>query len=145
MKGLRIGGSEDVKGYGGFSLRVRMPPDLTFHARPGQVTPLRTSVDAGPWLSLNATYGGSNQTGIAVFGHPTNPGAPQPWILRQKRSMQNPVFPGRDPVAIPRDKPLELRYRLVLYRGPVKPEAIEQWYRDFCDTRPVYREVFPRK
>ena len=31
--------------------------------------------------------------------------------------MQNAVDPGRQPVAIPRDRPVILRYRIVLHRG----------------------------
>ena len=49
--------------------------------------------------------------------HPSLPNFPQPWILRRKTSMQNPVYPGPHPVALPREDPLVLRYRLVLHRG----------------------------
>jgi hypothetical protein len=31
--------------------------------------------------------------------------------------MQNAVYPGRQPVAISRDRPVILRYRIVLHRG----------------------------
>jgi hypothetical protein len=38
--------------------------------------------------------------------------------------MQNAVYPGRQPVAIPRDRPVILRYRIVLHRGELPPADI---------------------
>jgi hypothetical protein len=40
--------------------------------------------------------------------------------------MQNAVYPGRQPVAIPRDRPVILRYRLVLHRGELATSDIER-------------------
>ncbi len=54
-------------------------------------------------------------SGLAILCHPSLPDFPQPWILRRKTSMQNPIYPGPDPVALPREDPLVLRYRLVLH------------------------------
>ncbi len=31
--------------------------------------------------------------------------------------MQNAKYPGADPVLLPRDEPLTLRYRLIVHRG----------------------------
>ena len=52
--GIRIGGSEDPKGYGGFSVRVRMPDGLVFTGEGGPVTPEELQVEAGPWVDLSA-------------------------------------------------------------------------------------------
>ena len=49
---VSIGGSEDDKGYGGFSPRLRMPVDPVFTGPSGNVEPQRTAVAAGQWLSL---------------------------------------------------------------------------------------------
>jgi len=38
--------------------------------------------------------------------------------------MQNAVYPGRQPVAIPRDRSAILRYRIVLHRGELAPADI---------------------
>jgi hypothetical protein len=40
--------------------------------------------------------------------------------------MQNAVYPGRQPVAIRRDRPVVLRYRIVLHRGELAPADIER-------------------
>jgi hypothetical protein len=36
------------------------------------------------------------------------------WILRRETSMQNCVWPGRAPVALPKDKPLRLQSTLII-------------------------------
>jgi len=131
--GIRIGGSEDPKGYGGFSVRVRMPDGLVFAGEDGPVTPDELQVGAGPWVDLSAPYGkDGTESGVAILVHPSSPGFPQPWILRQKGSMQNPVFPGREAVDVPADRPLVLRYRLVVHRGVVSTADIQEWQKEYA-------------
>jgi hypothetical protein len=126
--GIRIGGSEDPKGYGGFSVRVRMPEGLTFAGEGGPVTPEELQVEAGPWVDVSAPYGKDGaRSGVAILVHPSSPGFPQPWILRQRGSMQNPVFPGREAVDVPADRALVLRYRLVVHRGAASTADIQGW------------------
>lgn len=132
---VRIGGSDDVKGYGGFSPRLRLPKDIRFTAEQGEVEPQKTAVDASPWMDLSGTFdaaAGSNRetltSGVAMLCHPSLPGFPQQWILRKARSMQNPVFPGRTPVKLPGKEPLELRYRLIVHRGPASKEQLSSWF-----------------
>jgi hypothetical protein len=128
VPGIRIGGSEDPKGYGGFSVRVRMPDGLTFAGEGGPVTPEELQVEAGPWVDVSAPYGKDGaRSGVAILVHPSSPGFPQPWILRQKGSMQNPVFPGREAVDVPADRALVLRYRLVVHRGVASTADIQGW------------------
>ncbi len=115
---LYIGGSNDEKGYGGLSIRIRMPDDLIFRSKKGKVTPENLQVDAGPWMDFTAAFGkGQSLTGVTLFCHPGNTGYPQKWILRQKSSMQNVVFPGQHLVHIPIDQPLVLKYRLMIHNG----------------------------
>jgi hypothetical protein len=126
VDGVEIGGSEDAKGYGGFSYRVVMPPDIRFTGAQGAVTPIENAVDASPWMDVTGTYGSSGKSGVTVLTHPSTTGFPQRWILRARSSMQNAVYPGRQPTAIPRDRPLLLRYRLVLHRGELPAAEIER-------------------
>lgn len=123
VDGVEIGGSEDAKGYGGFSFRVVMPPDIRFTGAQGVVTPIENAVSPSPWMDVSGSYGAPG-SGLAVLTHPTTTGYPQAWILRAKGSMQNAVYPGREPVAIPRERPVILRYRLVLHRGELAPAEI---------------------
>jgi hypothetical protein len=130
--GLRIGGSEDEKGYSGFSLRVRLPNDVRFSGRDGVVEPKVEAVAAGPWMDISASFSERGTSGITVLCHPSSPGFPQPWVIRSSRSMQNPAWPGRDAVPLPQDKPLALRYRLVLHRGPVSSQTADAWQAEYA-------------
>ncbi len=117
---VRLGGSEDDKGYGGFSVRVAMVDDLRFVAASGPVEPERLAMDLGDWVDFSGDFSGSGtRSGLAILVHPTSAGFPQSWILRspERPSMQNPVWPGADPVRLERDEPVRLRYRLVVHRG----------------------------
>ena len=69
--------------------------------------------------------------GVAIICHPDNPMFPEKWILRKKGSMQNPVFPGREPVALSMTDPLILKYRLIIYAGHLHAQVFEQNVKDF--------------
>lgn len=135
---VRIGGSDDVKGYGGFSPRLRLPKDIRFTAEAGGVEPQKTAVNASPWIDISGTFDEANGnrkgsiSGVAILCHPSLPGFPQKWILRKARSMQNPVYPGRTPVKISTKEPLELRYRLIVHRGSASKEQISNWYEAYA-------------
>jgi hypothetical protein len=117
---MRLGGSEDAKGYGGFSTRIPLPEGLAFTGTDGPVEPTTLSVEAGPWLDFSGNLGKTGKTsGLAILCHSSSPGYPQRWILRRKGSCQNAVYPGRDPVPLSREKPLVLRYRLIIHRGDI--------------------------
>jgi hypothetical protein len=138
VDGVQIGGSEDAKGYGGFSFRVVMPPDIRFTGSQGVVTPIENAVGASPWMDVSGTYGGSGKTGrsgLTVLTHPSTTGFPQPWILRARNSMQNAVYPGQHPVAIPRDRPVTLRYRIVLHRGELAATEIDRLQSEYAKER----------
>ena len=135
VDGVEIGGSEDAKGYGGFSYRIVMPPDIRFTGAQGVVTPIENAVGASPWMDVSGTYGAAGRSGVTVLTHPTTTGFPQPWILRAKASMQNAVYPGRHPVAIPRDRPVILRYRVVVHRGELAAAEIERLQAEYAAER----------
>jgi len=118
VPGLKLGGSDDEKGYGGFSARIKMPDDLVFTSEKGEVKPQKLQLEAGPWMNFSGSLGGSQESeGISIYCHPGTPNYPGTWILRQKNSMQNIVFPGRDKVDIPMDRSTVLKYRMIIHRG----------------------------
>lgn len=135
VDGVEIGGSDDAKGYGGFSYRVAMPPDIRFTGAHGVVTPIENAVGASPWMDVSGSYGTSGKSGLTVLTHPTTTGFPQPWILRARASMQNAVYPGRQPSAIRRDRPVILRYRIVLHRGELAPSELERLQAEYAAER----------
>ena len=116
--GVRIGGAANEKAYGGFSARIRLPKDISFTGQGGDVTPAGTPIETGPWLDFSGHFGEQGQvSGLAILCHRSLPGYPQQWILRRTGSMQNAVYPGQEPVSLSREKPLVLRYRLIVHRG----------------------------
>lgn len=132
VPGVRIGGSEDVKGYGGFSVRMKLPDDIKFISEQGEVTPETTQVAAGSWMNMAGSIAKNDgHGGVVVVDHPDNPMYPQKWILRSKGSMQNPVFPGTTPVAIPMNQHVKLKYRLIIYTGTLAKEDLQSAINSF--------------
>ena len=129
---VALGGSGDEKGYGGFSFRLKLPDDLRFIAREKEVQPQVVAVNAGPWMNFTGSFDGKGApvSGVVVFCHPSNPGSPHPWILRQRKSMQNAAFPGSHPVALTSEG-LHLRYRLVVYRDALSGERIDDLFKAY--------------
>jgi len=134
---MRLGGSEDAKGYGGFTTRIRLPEGLAFAGTDGPVEPTTLSVEAGPWLDFSGNLGKTGKTsGLAILCHSSSPGYPQRWILRRSGSAQNPVYPGRDPVPLSRKKPLVLRYRLIIHRGDVSHVNLDKLQAEYNSEVP---------
>ncbi|MHC4240835.1 MAG: DUF6807 family protein [Planctomycetota bacterium] len=138
--GMRLGGSEDVKGYGGFSTRIPLPNGLSFTGTGGPVEPKNLSVEAGPWLDFTGDFGkDGNRSGLTILCHNSSPGYPQRWILRRKGSAQNPVYPGRHPVGLSRDKPLVLRYRLIIHRSKLSREDLDKLQAEYnSELLPIF-------
>lgn len=129
IDGVRIGGSNDDKGYGGFSPRIKLSVDQTYRATSGDVEPTTMAIDAGPWVDVSGAT-----SGITMISHSKNPGNPERWILRRRRSMQNAVFPGRHPMPLSTEIPTRLRYRLVVHDGKLDSQQIENLFHRFSDT-----------
>jgi hypothetical protein len=118
---LSIGGSDDEKGYGGFCVRIRLPDDISFTSEKGVVIPQITQIGAGPLMDFSGSFGvKKGKSGLTIICDPCTPNYPAPWILRSESSMQNIVYPGRHRVAVPTDKDIVLKYRLVIHNGEAK-------------------------
>lgn len=125
---LKIGGSDDKKGYGGFSVRMKMPEDILFTSRDGEVTPTVGPVSAGSWMDVSGSLAADGgNAGVLMMCHPDNPMFPEQWILRAKRSMQNPAYPGQHPVSVSDKKPTVLKYRLLVYTGELTKKEIKRF------------------
>ncbi|MBC9794678.1 DUF6807 family protein [Sinomicrobium weinanense] len=137
VDGVQLGGSEDEKGYGGFSARIKTPDVFTFFSEKGKVIPENTPVKAGGWIEIIPDHDPDQkeQTGIVLMCHPAKLPSFRGWILRKHQSMQNAAFPGREPIAIPKEKPLRFRNRLVVHQGTLDKDDIKQIYRDFVRSR----------
>jgi hypothetical protein len=122
---LVIGGSEDVKGYGGFSVRMVLPDDVLFTGPSGEIQPKNEAVESNGYVNISGSIGQNNSRGgVVMVDHRQNPDYPQSWILRKKKSMQNAVYPGRDPISVSTETPLTLRYSLLVYSGNLSDAEI---------------------
>lgn len=129
-EGVTLGGSDDVKGYGGFSPRIRLSEDVRFIGQTGPVKPQKTAVESGAWMNVTRTLDGKKRS-VTILVHPSHPDFPLKWILRKKNSMQNPQWPGRQPVPISTQEDTILRYRLLLHNNLLKPKQIEQEWQTY--------------
>lgn len=130
---VRIGGSEDKKGYGGFSIRIPLPEDLRItdaEGREAAVNWLAPSPATG-WQNYHGSFSPEKKSAIAILSHEQNPGHPPGWTTRIENSAQNPVFPGGQPIPLSQEEPLVLKYRVVLQRSRLTDEQIEELYREF--------------
>ena len=112
VNNVRIGGSNNQKGYGGFSIRLKMPDSLQFYSENGKITPQKYQINAGTWMEFKAPFGKYGWSSLILRKLPSSPNYMQPWILRQKSSMQNIVFPGRELMKVPNNKSLSLCYTI---------------------------------
>lgn len=129
---LKIGGSNDEKGYGGFCLRLKLPNDLSFVSENKIVIPQETPVLAGPWMDFTGSFEGESlpKTGVVVFGYISGLSHQYPWILRKATSMQNVPYPGRTPIELAK-KGLRLTYRIIVHNGEMRNEDIEKLYQQY--------------
>ena len=88
---------------------------------------------AAKQVSAHIPYDGRT-SGLTILCHKSSPGYPQRWILRRKGSAQNPVYPGRHPVPLSREKPLVLRYRLIIHRGDVNDVDLDRLQAEYNST-----------
>lgn len=126
-EGLSIGGSEDEKGYSGFSVRMILPDDVLFSGFKGKIKPENTTVESPGYVNIYGSIGMNGETaGVVIVDHPFNPQYPQSWILRNKNSMQNAVFPGSGTVPVSTIQPLTLKYSILVYSGEMDDREIIQ-------------------
>lgn len=124
---LRIGGSEDVKGYSGFSVRMKLPGDVTFTGPNGVVEPQNEAVQSPGYIDISGSIlKDDRKGGIVILDNPENPGYPQPWILRAKNSMQNAAWPGNTTVPVSKTEPVVLKYSLLVYSGNLSEKKIQR-------------------
>ena len=124
--GIRIGGSEDEKGYSGFSVRIPLVPGMKFTSAGSNVVPQNLAVTAGPEMDISGAVGaGGKLAGIMMVDHPSNPDFPEKWIIRKEKSMQNCAWPGNTTVAIRKSQPLVLNYSVIIHRGDANQAGLQ--------------------
>ena len=124
---MSIGGSEDAKGYGGFSVRLALPEDVAFSGPHGEIIPQNLAVESNGYVNISGAFGAKGKDGgVVIIDHSENPMYPQNWILRSKNSMQNIVYPGEKAVGLSTKEPTILKYTLLIYNGKLTDSNIQK-------------------
>jgi hypothetical protein len=131
VDGVGIGGSDDSKGYGGFSPRLVLGDEVTFADAAGTVTPQNDQVQAGNWVLVRDI--GPNESEVVIMYHPESTMYLKGWILRAKGSMQNPVWPGRELVVLNKGESVEMKAAIVVFRGEATKRQVEKIYQNYLD------------
>ena len=96
---------------------------------------------SGPVKSGEADDGKTLFEGITFIDHPSNPGQPTRWHVREDGWMG--AAPGMNaPLVTSRKKPLQLRYLLHIHRGPLDAKRAAQIAGEF-HKRPGFEIVKP--
>jgi hypothetical protein len=112
--GVALAGTDDEKGYGGPSFRLRDASALILRSDGRELRATVARMVTGPtvdfaWRDGSRLHGASISIACRVDDQPWTE-----WVLRQEPSMQNCAFPGRTPVAVPTDRALHLSSTLTL-------------------------------
>jgi hypothetical protein len=125
-------------------LAVRVAKNLSAHFGGGVITNSEGATGEpavfgkrARWVDYAGPVPGGTTEGVTYFDHPTNPGHPAAWHVREDGWMGAAVC-LEGSVTTTRRKPLVLRYLLHAHRGAANPERAEQVARDFA-TRRAYR------
>lgn len=110
---LGLGGSEDDRGFGGFSIRLVDPEHLTFSSGGKAIAPNGAAITAGSNMGFAWTDPASPAWAVGLACK-ANGQAVTRWMLYNDRSMQNCVFPGRAPLVLRKGEALRLQETLVI-------------------------------
>lgn len=124
--------------YGGLNLRMQTPEsqDISYFTDEANSKPLRA------WSDFNGIFKGAESTsGLMVLQHKDNPDYPGAWVEYPNLAWIQPTFPApgtRYPLST--EKPLILRYRLIVHSGGKPDELIsKQRWDAFNETlTPLY-------
>lgn len=124
VENLQLGGSDDVKGYGGFSVRMKLPGDVNFSSARTPVEPTNEAIEAENHINITGSLARDSGLGGVLIYSTNDFETANKWILRKQKSMQNAVWPGREPVAISTTEPTTLKYVVVLYTGRINESRL---------------------
>jgi hypothetical protein len=101
--------------YGGLNIRMATPvsQDISVHTDPSNAVPRRA------WSDLSGVFGTTGTpSGLTVLQYRHNPDYPGDWIQYPALSWCQPTFPASGTrYPLPRGKPLDLHFRLLIHPG----------------------------
>ena len=124
--------------YGGLNIRLATPQSQTIKVF---ADPPGASVRRA-WSDLSGIFAGGPPSGLTVLQHRDNPEYPGDWVQFPELSWVQPTFPTTGTrYALPRDRPLVLRFRLWIHSGTTPDEAMagklwEAWHSGIRHEQP---------
>ena len=134
---LQLGGEQNKKGYGGFSIRMITDNKTVFKSKEGIIQPINTGLELGSYVDISNK---KRNSGVTIIAWPGNP-KPYNWILRQKESMQNCAWPGNVLYDIPVDRQLVLRYSIFIHNGNLDKVPIVPTINDLITLNAQLEEI----
>ena len=111
-----------TEAYGGLNVRMATPAsqEITVHTDPSNAAPRRA------WSDLSGVFAGAGAaSGLTILQWKANPDYPGEWVQYPQLSWCQPTFPAKGTrYALTRDKPLVLRFRLIVHAG-AKPDEVQ--------------------
>ena len=96
------------------------------------------------WMDYSGTQPGDHKEGITFFDHPSNPGHPTAWHVREDGWMGAASCLGT-PRTITAKEPLTLRYQLHAHRGMLDAQREAAAFKEFADRKPLVLVKAPAK
>jgi hypothetical protein len=122
-------------------LAVRVAKSLSAHFGGGTITNSAGATGEpaifgkpAKWMDYSGPVPKGDTEGITYFDHPSNPGYPVSWHVREDGWMGAAVCLPK-PVETTRKQPLQLRYLLHAHRGAVNAERAEVVAKEFAASR----------
>jgi hypothetical protein len=127
-------------------LAVRVAKNLSAHFGGGEITSSEgakgePAIFGKParWMDYSGPVPRGGSEGLTYFDHPSNPGHPVAWHVREDGWMGASVCLN-GPVTTTRRQPLVLRYLLHAHKGPIDAGRAEQVFKQFAAS-PGYEVV----
>ncbi len=121
-------------------LAVRVAKNIPEHFGGGRLTSSsgainETNIFGKPaeWMDYSGPVPAGGQEGITYFDHPTNPGFPAHWHVREDGWMGASTC-MHESLVTSRAKPLVLRFLLHVHKAPLNADQAKRIAKDFADS-----------
>ncbi len=141
LQPIEILGQVD-SGYGGFVLRLTKRQGTSLVTTSG-LQAKDSDLQTAAWADESGKFAGSAEdSGVAIFQHPSNPGFPTGWTLRgaDNYGFLGVAWPGVQPAKMEPGRPVTLRYRVWIHRGDAQTGHVEDAFSAFSEP-PVLRPI----
>lgn len=113
-QGLKLGGIDNDKGIGGFSIHLKTDENTVFtDIENNTIILTEHAIDSGRIIDITNK---KQKNGVSIIIWKQNPGKTK-WILYKENSLQNASWPGCTPINLSVNEPLTLKYTLIIHKG----------------------------